>query len=134
MNSLFLFQMMLSLDSLISITKLKECTETLNQQIFSSQLKVVVCFFIKKTLEEKIGYFFIILLGCKICDFGISKMTNFGNTLVGTPIYSAPEINEKKPYTSAVDVWSFGIVLMEMILSSLTSVFPHQFWFWNNFL
>lgn len=63
----------------------------------------------------------------KICDFGLSKMTHFATTLAGSPMYTAPEVTMKRPYTCAVDVWSFGIVLMEMILISVTSVFPHQF-------
>jgi len=30
-------------------------------------------------------------------------------------LYNAPEINEKKVFTSKIDIWSFGCVLFEMI-------------------
>jgi len=48
----------------------------------------------------------------KIADFGLakdyakSKLTTF----VGTADYVSPEILQHKPYTTAVDVWSMGVV------------------------
>lgn len=59
-------------------------------------------------------------LQAKITDFGISGLID-GSThtrltsLVGTPEYMAPELIESKPATPAVDVYSAGIVLYELI-------------------
>ena len=54
----------------------------------------------------------------KICDFGFAKemsaSTNFLRSIKGTPLYIAPEILHKKPYSHKVDVWSFGIILYEL--------------------
>ena len=38
-----------------------------------------------------------------------------GSTLgVGTPFYLAPEVAEKQPYSSAADIYSLGVVLLEI--------------------
>jgi len=54
----------------------------------------------------------------KLCDFGFAKQmsasTQFLNSIKGTPLYIAPEIIQKKSYTSKVDVWSLGIILYEL--------------------
>ena len=54
----------------------------------------------------------------KICDFGFAKemsaSTNFLRSIKGTPLYIAPEILISKPYTTKVDIWSFGIILYEL--------------------
>lgn len=55
----------------------------------------------------------------RLCDFSLSTITSAlvcdGHT-VGTPFYMAPEMVSRQPYGSSVDVWSFGIVLHEMLL------------------
>eukprot|EP00742_Colponemidia_sp_Colp-10_P006997 GILJ01007510.1.p1 GENE.GILJ01007510.1~~GILJ01007510.1.p1 ORF type:complete len:672 (+),score=107.52 GILJ01007510.1:43-2058(+) len=55
----------------------------------------------------------------KLGDFGVSKVlstnTNLASTLVGTPLYLAPELWEGKPYDQKSDVWSFGVTLYEMV-------------------
>ena len=55
----------------------------------------------------------------KICDFGFSKvikdpaMTN--KTCVGSPIYMAPQILDKKDYSAKCDIWSLGIIFYELL-------------------
>ena len=55
----------------------------------------------------------------KITDFGLvkGKMDSDGTTTTfcGTPEYIAPEILQQLPYTKAVDWWSFGILIYEML-------------------
>jgi len=53
----------------------------------------------------------------KITDFGASK--SFGNstmmTMVGSPLYVAPEILLSQPYDQAVDIWSIGVITYMML-------------------
>ncbi|XP_067116437.1 tyrosine-protein kinase Src42A isoform X1 [Osmerus mordax] len=60
------------------------------------------------------------MLSCKIADFGLSQFTFAGDEKVfkdtKVPLkWMAPEIFRGEPYTSKSDVWSFGILLMEII-------------------
>jgi len=62
----------------------------------------------------------------KICDFGLArykdkfKRDNHGK--VGTPHWMAPEILRNEKYTEAADVYSFGVILWELV----TCEIPHR--------
>ena len=55
----------------------------------------------------------------KIGDFGVSRKLNellpLAETMVGTPVYMAPEQCAGRPYDQKVDVWSLGCLLHEML-------------------
>tara|TARA_B100000787_G_C16188471_1_gene296054 strand:+ start:1200 stop:2417 length:1218 start_codon:yes stop_codon:yes gene_type:complete len=55
----------------------------------------------------------------KIIDFGLSKSINRNeemmDTVCGSPLYMAPEIVKTKNYTVKSDIWSFGVIIYEMI-------------------
>jgi len=54
-----------------------------------------------------------------VTDFGLCKgnlsRTDQTTSFCGTAEYMAPEIVLKKPYTKAVDWWSFGALVFEMV-------------------
>jgi WNK lysine deficient protein kinase len=52
----------------------------------------------------------------KIGDMGTAKM-RFGKkyTVIGTPEFMAPEMYEEKGYSEKVDVYAFGMCLLEMV-------------------
>ncbi len=56
-------------------------------------------------------------LNCKLCDFGLSKSmaSDEGMTACGTPYWSAPEIIRGDSYDFKADVYSFAIILFELI-------------------
>lgn len=53
---------------------------------------------------------------CKIADFGISTVSSHTThmTCIGTPIYMAPEVLSKDKYSAKADVFSFGVLLVEI--------------------
>ena len=67
------------------------------------------------------------LLFPKISDFGLSKITQSGNNqtmqsnanVKGTPIYIAPEIWETQKYGKEGDVYSFSLILYEIMTNEV---------------
>ena len=53
----------------------------------------------------------------KICDMGLAKTNRMLSTSneVGTAHWAAPEALRHEPYTCAADVWSFGVILYELV-------------------
>lgn len=61
----------------------------------------------------------------KIVDFGSSKLLPLSDktrSMVGSPEYLAPEMILCKEYNRAVDIWSFGVFVFEL----LTRTTPYQ--------
>lgn len=58
----------------------------------------------------------------KLCDFGVSRKLNnsIADTFVGTSTYMSPERIQGNKYTTKGDVWSLGLMLIEL----LTGEFP----------
>ena len=55
----------------------------------------------------------------KVADFGFCKplehQDGMADTMLGSPIYMAPEVLKGEPYTMKADVWSLGVVLYRMV-------------------
>lgn len=56
--------------------------------------------------------------GIKLCDFGVSGVLidSLAETFVGTSTYMSPERIKGSQYSAAGDVWSLGLVLVELAL------------------
>jgi serine/threonine protein kinase len=60
----------------------------------------------------------------KLGDFGLAKTYKeeeniMINTFCGSPLYMPPEMLSESPYNTTVDLWSFGIILYQMVFGCL---------------
>jgi len=53
----------------------------------------------------------------KFIDFGLSKIfkVDLNSTILGSPLYMAPEVLNNNFYNSKADIWSIGVLLYEMV-------------------
>uniref|UniRef100_A0A7S4DIS5 Protein kinase domain-containing protein n=1 Tax=Lotharella globosa TaxID=91324 RepID=A0A7S4DIS5_9EUKA len=62
--------------------------------------------------------------GIRIGDFGVAKMLlsqNLTGTFVGTNGYIAPEIRNMQPYGLKCDMWSLGVIMLQLLTLSSSS-------------
>eukprot|EP01016_Furgasonia_blochmanni_P055530 TRINITY_DN9313_c0_g1_i1.p1 TRINITY_DN9313_c0_g1~~TRINITY_DN9313_c0_g1_i1.p1 ORF type:complete len:474 (-),score=40.80 TRINITY_DN9313_c0_g1_i1:300-1661(-) len=59
----------------------------------------------------------------KLCDFGLSRiksgLTKFNKGRVGTPHWMSPNILREEPFDESADVYSYGMVLWEVLVRKL---------------
>lgn len=54
----------------------------------------------------------------KICDFGLARLRDFSTQMtanVGTAQWMAPEVLNGQPYTESVDMFSYGVIVWEIL-------------------
>lgn len=54
-------------------------------------------------------------LHAKLGDFGFGWDGSIARGTVGTPEYCAPEVSSYQPYDTPVDIWSLGVVILELL-------------------
>jgi serine/threonine protein kinase len=64
----------------------------------------------------------------KISDFGTARKVGSRSlsekTMCGSPPWMAPELIRNEPYGKTVDVWSYGVVLWELLTGEVSKA-PH---------
>ncbi|MBA0547773.1 hypothetical protein Golob_018916 [Gossypium lobatum] len=60
-----------------------------------------------------------LLLSIQVCDFGLSRMKHHtflsSKSTAGTPEWMAPEVLRNEPANEKCDVYSFGVILWELV-------------------
>jgi cGMP-dependent protein kinase len=101
------------------LTERKYLRNSYETKFYISSLLIIIDYLHKKNIAhrdlkpsnimiDKTGYL-------KMIDFGTSKcVTDFMQTIIGTPHYIAPEILVGKGYSLSSDFWSLGICMYEI--------------------
>eukprot|EP01097_Dermamoeba_algensis_P008417 TRINITY_DN5611_c0_g1_i1.p1 TRINITY_DN5611_c0_g1~~TRINITY_DN5611_c0_g1_i1.p1 ORF type:complete len:408 (-),score=60.19 TRINITY_DN5611_c0_g1_i1:59-1282(-) len=65
----------------------------------------------------------------KIIDMGMccDSLTGQRGKLCGSPMWTAPEVIRQEPYSYLIDIWGFGVVLLELI----NNKFLHKIFGWK---
>lgn len=54
----------------------------------------------------------------KLADFGFAKhvigRNQMQKSMVGTPLYMAPQVLKREKYTSKCDIWAIGVIFYEV--------------------
>jgi serine/threonine protein kinase/membrane protein implicated in regulation of membrane protease activity len=71
-------------------------------------------------------------MSCKISDFGTSRAKDLRAdttmSAVGTPLYCAPEIQRGEAYDETVDVYSFGLILLDLCIEDTLTQYIGARW------
>ena len=72
-------------------------------------------------------------IGAKISDFGTSRSLDRhfsidGTSFVGTPLFAAPEVARMEQYSEKIDVYSYGLILLELAVSGGLFAFFQKRW------
>ena len=63
----------------------------------------------------------------KLSDYGsVNLMDNISTSNPGSPVYSAPEASTPSLHSAAMDIYSFGILLLEMVTGQFPSRVAHE--------
>ncbi|KAF7727717.1 Protein kinase, partial [Apophysomyces ossiformis] len=97
-------------------------TDVIEHNSMTEQQIATVCFEAGWRVDIKSDNVLLNFQGqVKLSDFGYcAKLTDERNkraTIVGTPYWMAPEVVKQKEYGAKVDIWSLGIMTIEMIES-----------------
>ena len=86
------------------------------------------------SLSKKSPFYFSILLDSdghiKLTDFGLSKESLFYEkktySFCGTVEYMAPEVVNRKGHGTAADWWSYGVLMVRLIIKSIAGALPSR--------
>lgn len=106
---------------------------------FTRQISSGLCYLHdeKKTVHRDIKPENILVFGSnpptfKLTDFGTAKLliSSVGQTITGTEGYMAPEVwgvsNKSPSYSYAVDIWSLGIIIWELLIARHPIALPRS--------
>lgn len=103
------------------IKKKKHLSEQESIVVFKQILNAFKTLFLENILHRDLKPSNILLDNgvIKVADFGFCKTLlnaqDLTQTMVGSPIYMAPEILKGCIYNMKADIWSMGVVLFEML-------------------
>lgn len=100
-------------------------SEIIAKKWFKQLLEAIVCFNQLEIVHRDLKLANILLshadinqADIKISDFGLARFIGpapINGTCVGTPLIMAPEVLHQGKYDSAIDIWSLGCVIYEIV-------------------